>query len=203
MVGEGEMKRRSLPFVIFVVLAAFCSARGNDQTGKFAIGVQAGFSVGFGSAFSEQYIYWDDYNAKARVKNELRHEWGVKVKYGLKPNWALAGIYEYQAAKSSVFLANGGGFWQNHVLKSFNCAAVNIIYIRFPERITSTYYTSGVGWYMIDQGKDKPGMNIGAGAESSLSNHLGSEAGLRFHKKMTEPRIATYINALIGLNCYF
>ena len=101
------MKRRSLPIVIFLVLVVFCSSRGYDQTGKFSIGGQVGFSVGFGSAFSEQkisYSYWGDHTDKAYVKNELRQEWGAKVKYGLKPNWALAGSYEYQLAKPSVML---------------------------------------------------------------------------------------------------
>ena len=201
------MKRSTLPFVILLVLATFCSARGNDQTGKFSIGGQAGFSVGFGSAFGDQKIsekVRDDFSLQYRVKNQLRQDWAVKMKYGLKPNWALAGFYEYQVAKPSIMGISGeGGYGSGIVLESFQCATVNLVYIRSPQRITSTYYTGGLGWYLIEEGKDRPGMNIGAGAETSFSNHLGFEAGLRFHMILTEPRIATYINALIGLNCYF
>jgi hypothetical protein len=199
------MKRWSYLLASWLVLTSFYSANAVDKTGKLSIGGQAGFSVGFGSAFSDHsinYNYKDDYSIHYTVKNQLRQEWAVKMKYGLKPNWTLAGIYEYQAAKPSVIGTTGiGGYLEGSVLESFGCAAVNIIYIRSPEKNTSTYYTGGLGWYMIKEGKDRPGMNIGVGAESSLSNHLDFEVGLRFHTILTDPRITTYINAFIGLNC--
>ena len=203
--GVADVKRWSYLFIVLLVLTSFCSGAANDQTGKFSIGGQAGFSVGFGSAFCEQefsHTYWDDYTSTAWVKNELRHEWGVKVKYGLKPSWALAGIYEYQAAKPSVG-ATKGVFWEGSVLESFRCLAINLVYIRFPERKTPSYYTGGVGWYMIEEGKDKPGINAGMGAEDFLLNYLGLDVGLGLHMIFTEPRIVTYINLHVGLNCYF
>jgi len=201
------MKRWACLFTCWLVLTSFCSAAANDRTGKWSIGGQVGFSVGFGSAFGDQNIsekVRDDYSLQYRVKNQLRQDWAVKIKYGLKPNWALAGTYEYQVTKPSIIGISGvGGYGSGIVLKSFQCGAVNLVYIRSPQQTTSTYYTGGLGWYMIKEGKDKPGMNVGAGAESSLSNHLGFEAGLRLHMILTEPRIATYINLYVGLNCYF
>lgn len=198
------MKREALLFAMFLIVAGFDYPNANDQTGRFSIGGQVGFSIGFGSAFSEQNIsekVREDYWLQYLVKNQLRQDWVVKIKYGLKPNWALAGTYEYQVTKPSITGTKGvGGYGSGIVLKSFQCATVNLVYVRSPQQTTSTYYTGGLGWYMIKEGKDRPGMNVGAGAEGSLADHLGFEAGLRFYTIFTDPRIATYINAFIGLD---
>ena len=199
------MKKLTLLLAIVMILGLVVSASAIDQKGKVAISGYAGYGMGFGDAFKDVKVGYDDPDLGFigySFKNKLTFAFGGKVSYGLTPNLALVGALDYQAGKAEVKVSAGG--FGAGASESYHWMAIlaNIKYVLTPEAKTCPYLTVGGGFYMPEEGDSKPGVNGGIGLEHFFQPNLALDAGARFHMIFTEDKSTTYAQILVGVIYY-
>lgn len=208
------MKKLPLLFTVLFVMGSFTSAFAIDQTGKFAWGGTLGYSFGSGDAFIKyrEYEHWCNYRTY-----EVNFSLGMKVKYGINRNFAVAGIIEVQSGE----LTEKRGFL-GHPLDHKSYDWLNLlgsaIFSLSPEEKIVPYLGGGVGLY-APWGETGPlghqiaylGIHGGGGMEYFLKDNLALDVGARFHKIFNSipsytdfpaDKNITYANIYAGLNVY-
>jgi hypothetical protein len=198
------MKKLCIWFTLILILFMFTSASaatetshkstGGFGTGKFAIGGNLGYSIGFGDAFKE----YSGYGYK--FKNKLGISFGAKFKYKINPKFSLGGILEYQGGSSDWETPGGwGGSYDDSY--HFTNLLASAIYNLKPQQKNSFYLAGGLGLYM--DGDTNLGIHMGGGMEHFFQPDLSLDAGARFHVIFTSGETTTYINIYAGVNYYF
>jgi len=208
------MKKLCIWFTLIMVLVMFVSASAATKSthkssgagfgiGKFAIGGNLGYSIGFGNAFKE-YSWGYPYNGGwygYKFKNKLGVSFGAKFKYKINPKFSLGGTLEYQGG--SVDVKHSGGFFGGSYNNSYHFTNLlaSAIYNLKPQQKNSFYLAGGLGLYM--DGNTNLGIHMGGGLEHFFQPNLSLDAGARFHVIFTSGETTTYINIYAGVNYYF
>jgi hypothetical protein len=209
------VKKLCIWFTLILVLFMFTSASaatktshkstGGFGTGKFAIGGNLGYSIGFGNAFKEySYGYYSPYYGDWgwKIKNKLSLSFGAKFKYKINPKFSLGGILEYQGG--SVDVTRTGGYWGGGASGSYHWTNLlgSIIYNLTPQQKNNYYLAGGLGLYM-GSGTTDLGIHMGGGVEHFFQPDLSLDGGARFHIIFTSGNSTTYLNIYAGVNYYF
>jgi opacity protein-like surface antigen len=190
------MKKLVVVLMPMVFLTFASSAVAVDQTGKIGIGGYGGYAFGFGDFF-EKFEEND-----LSYRNKTTYCFGGKIKYGLTPDFALAGEFNYQAGE---FLTEGYDFFWGVLSRerwSWKSILADFVYGFNPEEETNPYLTAGFGYYIPSLGESEPGLNLGAGVERCSRDNLAFEFGGRLHLIFTESVNTTFFQIYCGLNFY-
>jgi len=209
------MKKLCIWFTLILVLLMFTSASAATKSshkatssfgaGKFAIGGNLGYSIGFGNAFKEySYGFYNPYYGDWgwKIKNKLSFSFGAKFKYKINPKFSLGGVLEYQGG--SVDVTRTGGYWGGGASGSYHFTNLlaSAIYHLNPQQKNTYYLDGGLGLYM-GSGSTNMGVHMGAGVEHFFKPDLALDGGARFHIIFTSGNSTTYLNIYAGVNYYF